>query len=153
MTLDDGLGWRGLAMLAVVTLAACGGGAEREGDDEDHSPTSASAPVAATPQPNHTATPSPATPTPVPTPTPATATIAYAQDILPILENDCVRCHSQFGSYSGAMAYVVPGSASSRLVRATQAGGSMNRYLSGDKAAKADLIRRWVVENGAAQSR
>ncbi len=29
----------------------------------------------------------------------------------------------------------------------------MYRHLSGDQAAKSALIRRWVVENGAAQSR
>ena len=157
MQFDQGLGWKGLALLAVVGLAACGGGAESENEGDDHSPTGPSAAVTPTPQPNPTpaATPVPGTPLPQPTPTPppAAATVAYEQDIRPILEMDCVRCHGQFASYAGAMGYVVAGSASSRLVRATQSGGSMNRYLSGDKAGKADLIRRWVVENGAAQSR
>ena len=156
MRLDEQLGWKGLALLAVVALAACGGGAEREGEGDDHSPTGASAPVATAPQPSPTATPVAGTPAPAPTPTPATPatpSVAYTQDILPILENDCVRCHSQFGTYSGVMGYVVAGSASSRLVRATQSGGSMNRYLSGDKVGKAEIIRRWVVENGAAQNR
>jgi len=160
MRIDDGLGWRGLALLAVVGLTACGGGAEneREGDD-DHSPTGASAVVtpAATPAPTPTPTPTPdpgtPVPQPTPAPTPAAATVAYEPDIRPILEADCLSCHGQFGSYAGTMGYVVAGSASSPLVRATQSSGSMYRYLSGDKAAKAELIRRWVVENGAAQSR
>jgi hypothetical protein len=79
--------------------------------------------------------------------------VAYEQDIRPILEADCLNCHGQLGSYAGTMGYVVAGNASSRIVRSTQSGGSMYRYLSGDKAGKADLIRRWVVDNGAAQSR
>jgi hypothetical protein len=157
MRIDEGLGWKGLALLAVVGLAACGGGAESEHEDDDHSPTGPSAAVTPTPQPNPTpaATPDPGTPAPqpTPTPTPAAASVAYEQDIRPILEADCLNCHGQFGSYASVMGYVVAGSASSRLVRATQSGGSMNRYLSGDKAGKAELIRRWVVENGAAQSR
>lgn len=146
MRIDDGLGWKGLALLAVVGLAACGGGSESEDEDDDRSPNGPTAVVTPTPQPNPT-------PAPAATPGPAAAAVAYEQDVRPILENDCLRCHGQLGGYDGTMAYVVPGSAGSRLVRATQSGGSMNRYLSGDKAGKAETIRRWVVENGAVQSR
>jgi hypothetical protein len=153
MRLDERVGWRGLALLAVVALAACGGGAERDGEEGDHSPTGASAPVATTPQPSPTATPTSGTPAPAPTPTPAAVAVAFNQDIRPILETDCLRCHGQFGSYAGTMAYVVKGSASSPLVRATQSGGSMYSRLSGDRAGKSALIRSWVVENGAAESR
>ena len=153
MRIDQGLGWKGLALLAVVGLAACGGGAESEHDD--HSPTGPLAAVTPTPQPNPTpaATPDPGTPAPQPTPTPAIAAVAYEQDIRPILTTDCLGCHGQFDTYSGTMGYVVAGKANSSLVRATQSGGSMYSRLSGDRAGKSALIRSWVVENGAAQSR
>jgi hypothetical protein len=55
-------------------------------------------------------------------------------------------------TYSGVMAAVRAGSASSALVIVTQPGGSMYSFLSGDRAGKAALIRTWVV-NGAPQNR
>jgi hypothetical protein len=156
MRIGNGLGWKGAALLLGVGLAACGGGAEREHGTDDDSLTGPSAGLPAatptpdagtpTPQPTPTATPAPAT-------TPAAVTVAYEQDVRPILVADCLGCHGTFGTYAGTMDFVVPGDANSPLVRATQAGGSMNRHLAGDRAAKAELIRAWVVENGAAQRR
>lgn len=98
-------------------------------------------------------TPSPAPP-PVPAPTPAPPVgVAYNQDIKPIVDADCTRCHSAMATYSGLLAFLTPGSASSRLVTVTQSGGSMRQYLSGDAAGKADQIRRWVVDFNAAENR
>jgi len=128
----------GLALAVAVLTAACGGGSS-----------------------------SPSAPSQVPTPTPSgggtstPATVAYTNDVKPVLDADCVRCHSasnsragvNLSSYATVMRTVTPGSASSPLVRTTQSGGTMNGYLSGDRAAKADLIRRWVVDNAAAESR
>jgi hypothetical protein len=48
---------------------------------------------------------------------------------------------------------VTPGSASSPLVVVTRSDGAMYGYLGTDAASRSDLIRRWVVENGAAESR
>jgi hypothetical protein len=120
-------------------------------------PTPAATPTPApTPTPTPAATPTPApsaTPTPSPTPTPGVTTVAYVQDIKPILDADCVRCHGNMGSYAGVMQYVQPGNANSTLVRVTQTSGAMYRYLSGTPASKSDLIRRWVVDNNAVQQR
>jgi len=88
-------------------------------------------------------------------------TVAYAQDIAPILQNDCARCHSgsrpdagySVASYELTMRAAQAGNAKSPLVTITQNRGSMYRYWSGNAATKAELVRRWIVENGAARTR
>jgi hypothetical protein len=89
-------------------------------------------------------------PTPMPMPG---VRVAYVQDVKPILDADCVSCHGGLASYRGTMNYLVPGSASSILVRITQPGAGMYGYLSGNAPAKAETIRSWVVDNGAAETR
>jgi len=141
---EDGDEGRGLVGASSVTLPPAPAA----------SPTPSATPTpqpSATPAPQPSATPAP-TPTPTPSPTPG-VTVSFNQDIKPILDADCVRCHSGLASYSGTMQYVVPGSANSMLIAVTRSGGSMYSHLSGDRNAKADLIRRWIVDNGAAQSR
>lgn len=92
---------------------------------------------------------------------PATVTVAYQQDLKPVFDADCVRCHSgsrpdgnySMVTYAQVMRAVTPGNASSVLIRFTQRGGSMYRYWSGNAQAKADLTRNWIVNNAAAESR
>lgn len=94
------------------------------------------------------------------TPTP-TGPLAYTPDMKPIFDSDCVYCHGgsrtygrySMANYSAVMRDVVAGSASSRLVTTTQRGGSMYAYFSGDRATKAALVRSWVVDYKAAQTR
>lgn len=114
---------------------------------------------------NDVTSPTTTTPTTNPptttTPTPGTVTVAYTQDIARILRADCQRCHSgsrpdagySVDSYALTMREVRAGDARSRLVTSTQSRGSMYRYWSGNAATKAELVRRWVVENAAAQDR
>jgi hypothetical protein len=80
----------------------------------------------------------------------------------PLFQSDCVSCHSgrraygnyAMDSYASVMRGVRPGDASSPLVRTTQSRGSMYRYWSGSsRAAKADMVLRWVVTYQAAQTR
>jgi hypothetical protein len=100
-----------------------------------------------------------ATPTPAPTPTPTSTAVAYS-DLQPVFATDCVPCHGasrpagrySMANYTGVMAAVRPGNASSALVIVTQPGGVMHAFLSGDRAGKAAMIRTWVL-NGAPQSR
>jgi hypothetical protein len=85
--------------------------------------------------------------------------VAYS-DLQPIFATDCVPCHGgsrpaarySMTGYTGVMAAVRAGSASSALVIVTQPGGVMYAFLSGDRAGKAAMIRTWVL-NGAPQSR
>jgi hypothetical protein len=91
----------------------------------------------------------------------AQSVVAYTQDIKPLLDGDCIRCHNSrtrdgnvdLSSYSTVMRTVSPGSANSLLIRASRNGGSMYREWSGNRANKAELVRRWIVENNAAQNR
>jgi hypothetical protein len=91
---------------------------------------------------------------------PATATsLTFTGDVQPILNNDCVSCHGGSGAasgydvrtYAGVMRAVTAGSASSLLVRQTQPGGQMYGQFRGSAAAKAETIRRWVVDFRAVQ--
>jgi hypothetical protein len=90
-----------------------------------------------------------------------TGPLSYNQDMKPIFDSDCVPCHNNsfaagrysMSSYSAVLRDVVPGSASSRLVTTTQPGGSMYPYFTSDRATKAALVRAWVVDNKAAQTR
>jgi len=45
------------------------------------------------------------------------------------------------------------GSANSLLVRVTRSNGIMFPNLTGDRAAKSELLRSWVVDSRAAESR
>jgi hypothetical protein len=99
-------------------------------------------------------------PTYAPAQDPAGATsLTYSKDIQPILAADCTACHSasrrdggyDFTSYAGVLRAVTAGSAQSPLVRATQSNGTMYRNFRGSAAQKAETIRRWVVDFGAAQ--
>jgi hypothetical protein len=98
--------------------------------------------------------------TPAPTQDPASATsLTFAADIQPILNNDCVSCHGgsrqergyDFRTYSGVMRAVTPGNANSILVQVTRPGGLMYQEFRGSASAKAETIRRWVVDFNAAQ--
>ena len=90
--------------------------------------------------------------------------VAYVQDLQPIFQSDCVPCHGgsrpdgnySMSTYAQVMRAVAAGNARSVLVVVTQRNASMYRYWSGNattKANKAELVRKWVVENGAAQTR
>lgn len=108
-----------------------------------------------------TTAPTPGTTTPAVVTPPANVTVAYQQDLKPIFDTDCVRCHSDsrpdgnyaMTTYAQVMRAVAAGNPTSVLIRFTQRGGSMYRYWSGNAQGKADLVRTWIVNNAAAESR
>jgi hypothetical protein len=85
--------------------------------------------------------------------------LTYVKDIAPIMSAQCNACHSgsspsagvDTATYTALMRTVTAGSANSTLIRATQPGGSMVRYMGANAAQYAETIRRWIVEFGAAQ--
>ena len=120
--------------------------------------------VAGPTQVSTTTTTAPTTPTgttPAPTTTTPTVKVAYEQDLKSVFQSDCVRCHSgsrpdggySMSTYAQVMRAVTPGNARSALVVTTQRNASMYRYWSGSAATKAELVRTWVVDNGAAEKR
>lgn len=89
------------------------------------------------------------------------STVGYVQDIKPLLDGDCVRCHGpsrrehnvDVSTYANVLRNLQPGNGNSVLIRETRSGGSMYREWTGDRAAKAELVRRWVVEFQARENR
>jgi hypothetical protein len=87
--------------------------------------------------------------------------IAYAQDIKPIFDRDCLNCHSErrtagnysVRSYADTIAGQRPGDASSSVVVDCSPGGSMYRYFTGDAVTEATLVFRWMVVYNGMQSR
>jgi hypothetical protein len=149
-----------LAASSCVAVIACV--SPQPATDTYDTATSPTTVTTATTPPT-TTTPTPTDPTTPTTPTspPPTVTVAYTQDLASIFQADCVRCHSgsrpdagySMTTYEGVMRAVVAGNARSPLVTTTQNRGSMYRYWSGTAATKAELVRKWVVENNAARSR
>ena len=86
---------------------------------------------------------------------------SYSPDMPPVFPSDGLVCHSDrnalgrysMSTYASVLRAVSPGSSSGTLVRVTQANGSMYRYWSVDRQAKANLTRDWVVTNRSAQTR
>lgn len=98
--------------------------------------------------------------TPGPAQDPAAATsLTFSTDVQPLLNSDCVPCHGgsstnagvNLSSYAGVMRTVAPGNASSLLVRVSQPGGLMYSQWRGSASAKAETVRRWVVDFNATQ--
>ncbi len=140
---------RVLSLLVVVTvgLGACVG---------TNPPTDTGNPVAPS---SSSATP---TPQPQPQPTPSSSqSLAYNPDLKPIFDSDCVVCHSggrpsagySMTTYAAVMRAVIPGNPNSPLVVWTQPGGTMYRFWTGNPSQKAAMVRQWVVNDNAAQSR
>ena len=91
---------------------------------------------------------SPAAPSVVTTPTTngtSALALAYVDDIKPILDADCVRCHNtrfhlkdvDVSTYAAVLGVVDAGSEDSPLVRVTRPGGMMYENLTADQPVAA----------------
>ena len=87
--------------------------------------------------------------------------LAYAQDIKPIFDRDCLSCHGgreaaggySVRTYAATIAGQRPGDASSSVVVDCSPGGSMYRYFSGDAVTEATMVFRWMVYYNAQETR
>jgi hypothetical protein len=87
--------------------------------------------------------------------------LSYVQDIKPILDRDCLSCHSareargnySVSTYNDVLNGQTPGDARGSLVVTGSPGGSMYRYYSGDAVTKSTMVFRWLVVYGAQQTR
>jgi hypothetical protein len=130
--------------MAIAVMAGCSNGV----------------PLGPSTPPTSSAASAPPAPAPPTTPPATPAAVAYNPDLQPVFNTDCVPCHGgrspaarySMTTYAGVMGAVRPGSTSSALIIVTQSGGVMYPFLSGDRAAKAAMIRAWVL-NGAPQTR
>jgi hypothetical protein len=160
---ETATGWngRGAALLRAFAIALLLTGPSALGACVQANPaTDVGNPVA--PSPSGSSTPSPSPTPPSPTPASGAATpVAYTPDLQPVFQSDCVICHGgsrpsagySMSTYAGVMRDVKPGNAQSRLVVWTQPGGTMYRFWTGNAAAKAAMVRQWVVVNNAQQAR
>ncbi len=92
-----------------------------------------------------------------------TKPVTYEQDIRPLLEANCVRCHTgreaqggyDLSTYIGLLgggkdgvSNAIPGDVRSLLVRETQPGGSQFVYVGSEENAA--ILRTWVVRDSLA---
>ena len=89
---------------------------------------------------------------------------AYVQDIKAVLDSDCLACHGprradagySVANYAQVMRAARAGASNSTLIAVTRSGGSMYRYWSGSsatRAAKAEMVRAWIVNYSAQENR
>src|SRR5438105_15717290 len=79
--------------------------------------------------------------------------LAYVPDIKPILDRDCLSCHStrdargnySVSTYADVVSGQTPGDARSSLVVDCSPGGSMYRYFGGNQTTAATEIFRWMI--------
>lgn len=152
-----------ITLCAIVGAIGCANGVPLGPPTAADLTSSQATPSAATtPASTTTTTPTTTSTTPTPVPTAATAQkIAYSPDLQPVFNSDCTSCHGgsrpagsySMSTYSGVMRAVTVGSASSALLIVTRSNGSMYRFFSGDRAAKAAMVNQWVVTDGATASR
>jgi len=89
---------------------------------------------------------------------PVSLKLTYKDDIKPILDANCVSCHNQSSSDFDLSTYfgivqsgtAIAGDPNSKIVKVTQPGGSMRKYLGADSVSKADKIKKWVVDDSLA---
>jgi ubiquinol-cytochrome c reductase cytochrome b subunit len=74
---------------------------------------------------------------------------SYQKDILPVVQNSCSQCHSQFTSYSGISKEVTPGNPDKSLLYEHLTGKVQPQMPFGQKPLNKDLIqtfKNWIQD-------
>jgi cytochrome c553 len=148
-----------ILLILSLSLAACANApTETQPPREEPAPTSEPASPTAAPEAEPTAEPAPAE-EPTPEPAPAQGgSVSFQNDILPIMENSCVRCHGgsraekgldlrsyaalMAGSRNGAM--VIPGNADASEMAIQVVSGEMPRRAAKLSDEAIQLIIDWI---------
>lgn len=91
---------------------------------------------------------------------PVEPSLTYTENIQPILERSCVRCHggevtwfgydlSTYETAVDSVKNIIPGDPESRILLKTARDGNMYRYLNSSR--ESEMIYTWVVRDRAAR--
>lgn len=140
--------------IPIILITACGG----QTDQTPPVPVSATNTPIVSPLPTHTIIPTSTDAPAIPSPTQAVASISFANDVFPILENYCIKCHGveqikeglDMRTYDGLMAgsfngpVIAPGNANDSFLVEQILKGEMPKRGPKPTSEQLQVIINWI---------